>query len=390
MSFTPLLLLCACYLPFRHITPPHCKRNHGTELNLYTVNNVRSFTAVNRLNFTKHDMALFIVLAITHTHLHCPVLRHHCKPYSTIKRTRSIAHEMKKPKKYASEKELEDEDWDVQLEWKEDRDDYRKYSRIITKHLSQCYSVLWGQCNLPLQNKIKNDREFASMTTGDVKMLYKIIQNICHGSDHNDNCFMAAMESVYNFHLIRGDDYSDLSSYFEAFEKRYDVVEKTGWTFATEAVRDLYISELENKNMQNSSSYKILKLWSTTMATTDEIKLGQGILNDRYKAYVFLKRAGFRFENFRIDLKNDFDAGTDKYPDDIVESCRRLENWRPMYIPKVRNDLKSSNFHQGADTDLTGEQHYENSSGKNGDNKGLSCFRCDRVGHLTRSCTYDK
>ena len=144
---------------------------------------------------------------------------------------------MKNPKKYASKKELEDEDWDVQLEWKEDReyvqlewkedrDDYRTYSRIITKHLSPCYLVLCDQYNLPLQDKIKNDREFASMTTGDVIMLYNIIQNICHDSDHNDNCFMAAMESVYNFHLIRGDNYSDLSSYFEAFEKRYDVVER--------------------------------------------------------------------------------------------------------------------------------------------------------------------
>ena len=69
-----------------------------------------------------------------------------------------IVSEMKKLKKYVSKKELEDEDCDVQLEWKDDRDDYRKYSRIITKHLSQCYSILWGQCNLSLQNKIKNDR----------------------------------------------------------------------------------------------------------------------------------------------------------------------------------------------------------------------------------------
>ena len=150
-----------------------------------------------------------------------------------------IVTEMKKPKKYVSKQELEDEDWSVQLEQKEDRDDYRKFSRIITKNLSQCYSLLWGQCNLSLQNKIKNDREFVGMTTGDIKILYSIIQNICHGSDHNDNCFMAAMEFVNNFHLIWGGNYSDLSSHFEAFEKRYDMVEKTGWTFATEAVRDL-------------------------------------------------------------------------------------------------------------------------------------------------------
>ena len=66
------------------------------------------------------------------------------------------------------------------------------------------------------------------MTTCDVKILYRIIQNICHVSDHNDNCFIAAMEYMYSFHLIWGNDYSDLSSYFEAFEKRHDVVEKTG------------------------------------------------------------------------------------------------------------------------------------------------------------------
>ena len=79
---------------------------------------------------------------------------------------------MVKPKTYAIQKKFEAEDWDVQLEWREDRDDYRKYSRTITKHLSQCYSILWGQCNLSLQNKIKNDRAFVEFTTGDVNILY--------------------------------------------------------------------------------------------------------------------------------------------------------------------------------------------------------------------------
>ena len=172
-----------------------------------------------------------------------------------------IVTEMEKPKKYASKKYLEAEDWDAQLTWKEYREDYRKYSRTITKHLSQCYSILWGQCNLSLQNRIKNDREFVGMASGDVKMLYQIIQKICYGSDNNDNCFMAVMESVYNFNLIRGDDYTDLSTYFEAFEKRYEVVVKTGWTFATEAVYNIYILKLESKMIQNSNFYKFLKMW---------------------------------------------------------------------------------------------------------------------------------
>ena len=36
--------------------------------------------------------------------------------------------EMVKPKKYTSKKELEEQDWDGQLEWKEDKEDYHKYS----------------------------------------------------------------------------------------------------------------------------------------------------------------------------------------------------------------------------------------------------------------------
>ena len=104
-----------------------------------------------------------------------------------------IVIEMKNPKKYASKKDLEAGDWDTQLAWKEDREDYRKYSCAITKHMFQCYSILWGLCNLSLQNRIKNDREFVGIASGDVKMLYQIIQKICHGFDHNDNCFMASI-----------------------------------------------------------------------------------------------------------------------------------------------------------------------------------------------------
>ena len=131
------------------------------------------------------------------------------------------------------------------------------------------------------------------MAKCDVKMLYQIIQKICHGSDHNENCLMAAMESVYNFHLISGDGYTDLSSHLEAFEKRYDVVEKTGWTFATEAVCDYYILELASKNMHSCEAYKFFMLWAVKGADSEDIKLGKEILNKKYKAYVFLKRAGF-------------------------------------------------------------------------------------------------
>ena len=78
------------------------------------------------------------------------------------------------------------------------------------------------------------------MTTFDVKIIPNHSEDF-HGSNYNDNCFMATMKSMYNFHLIHDDNYSDLSSYFKVFENKYEVVERTVWIFVIEAVPDIYL-----------------------------------------------------------------------------------------------------------------------------------------------------
>ena len=306
--------------------------------------------------------------------------------------------EMTKPKQYVSKAALEAEDWAVQNEWALDNTDYRKYVRSINQDLSKSYSILWGQCNLPRQTIIKRDKEFISMDTGDAKMLFQIIQRVCNGSTYHQNCYMAAMESLYNFHLIKGEEYADTSTYLEAFDKRYDIANKAGWSFATSELRDLYIKELEEKRMKDHPSYKKLMDWRNTVLSSspdqDKIDIGMDCCSDKYKAYVFIKRAGFKYENFRIDLKNAFDSGTDKFPDDTVEASRRLDNWRPQFVSRTREESKDKGlqFHQQGD-EKAAEQHYEassNDSGGGSGNTNLSCFKCGRVGHLTKECKYDK
>ena len=186
-----------------------------------------------------------------------------------------------------------------------------------------------------------------------------------------------------------------MSQYLESFEKRYEIITRSGWSVASPDMRDLYIKELESKCMKDHPSYKKLIDWKTESAiiasggTFDAAKLADGmeVINDKYKAYVFVKRAGFKYENFRIDLKNDFDAGKDTFPDNIVEASRRLDNWRPMYVPK--DVKKATQFHQSSDA--SGEQHYEQNNGSgNVDNSGIVCFKCERSGHFTKECTHEK
>lgn len=301
--------------------------------------------------------------------------------------------EMAEPKEYTTEAAFEKESWSVQQDWKLDRNDYRKILRQLKADLSKSYSYLWEQCNLALQNVISLDDEFLSNEEGDVIVLFDVIQRICHGSTHHQNCFMSAMESVYNFHLIKGDEYSDGSQYLEAFEKRYEIMERTGWSIASMEMRDMYIKQFEEKRMTDHPSYKKLTDWKATLlldgnVDLDKIAAGMKVINDKYKAYVYMKRAGFKYENFRIELRNSFDSGTDNFPDNVTEASRRLESWRPMYVAKVKEKDTASQFQQTGEVD--GEQHWEKGSAEEKEFlKKVSCILCDRKGHLRKECKFD-
>jgi hypothetical protein len=157
-------------------------------------------------------------------------------------------------------------------------------------------------------------------------------------------------------------------------------------------MRDKYIKELENKRMKDHSTYQKLINWQTTLLSggTGNINLiqdGTDAVNEKYKAYVFIKRAGFKYENFRIELKNASDAGNDSIPDDVIDASRRLDNWRSPIVPKSKD--KALQFHQSSDT-VDGEQHYEKSiTGDTKDKSGITCFKCNRNGHYTKECTHD-
>jgi hypothetical protein len=315
----------------------------------------------------------------------------------TIEYNSLVVTEMETPKVYTTETEYNAESWDVKEDWKLDKSDYRKITRQINQDLSKCYSVLWGLCTGSLHNIIKRDVEFIAMKAGDVMILYKVIQRICHGSTHHNNCLRAAMEAVYNFHLIKGDDYTDGTQYLEAFEKRYDIMEKTGWSFASTELRDAYIIELQDKRMTDHPSYKKMIEWRAAQAamvsksTTWDPQIivdGMDVINEKYKAYVYVKRAGWQYKNLRIELQNAFDAGNDNFPNDIIEANRRLDNWRAPYVAKQKEIVsdKALQFHQKSE--VGGEQHYEKSS--DADRTGIVCFKCDRPGHYTKECTHDK
>ena len=159
------------------------------------------------------------------------------------------------------------------------------------------------------------------------------------------------------------------------------------------------------KNGKITHPYAILETWKSAGWETliEDSRIGMEYLNKKYKAYVFLRRSGTTYYEYRKKLENDYTEGHDNYADDVTETYQRLENWRPTWVAKPSPKIpdkgeKDHNYLQEEDGDKgTGEQHFEQArspagvSGNEQDyKKGIECFKCGRMGHFTKDCTHDK
>ena len=66
------------------------------------------------------------------------------------------------------------------------------------------------------------------------------------------------VESIYNFILVRGEEYNSLPKYLEAFDYKTEVLAGTRFNLANDQLRDLYMNKLVNHRQTDSITYKVL------------------------------------------------------------------------------------------------------------------------------------
>ena len=78
----------------------------------------------------------------------------------------------------------------------------------------------------------------------------ELVKKNCNGSASvvANDVIGNLMESLYNYMLIKGDDYQTLPKYLEATEHRYEVLKETGFSLASESLRDAYMEEEQRRN----------------------------------------------------------------------------------------------------------------------------------------------
>ena len=327
-----------------------------------------------------------------------------------------IVSDAQKPKPLATQKDYDEMLFSERKLWDKQADNWFKSETIVRRNLSKAYSVLWTLCHIGLQQKIMSDKDFKNIESGDAAELYRIVQKICHGNSSTENPFTNLMEAWYNFLLVRGDTFESLSIYLESFQKRSDVVEKCGGHVCSTEFRDLYMKELETRDQHNSNIYRMLLAWkleeqwkSTGKDQTPPREAEReaiAALREQYRAYVYIKRAGPRYEYYRSNLHNNYNEGIATYPPTVTSAHNIMDHHKNMQMQTNRStekkDTERGQTYQQEDFNSVpnpavvpdSEQARSNGTGTGTApadfefKTGVICFRCDREGHLTKECWF--
>ena len=67
------------------------------------------------------------------------------------------------------------------------------------------------------------------------------------------------MENLYNFLMVKGDEYSSPSDYYDTFSTKWNVLWRSGFRVGSAILRDEMIAELMRRNLLGGDLYISLK-----------------------------------------------------------------------------------------------------------------------------------
>jgi hypothetical protein len=255
-----------------------------------------------------------------------------------------------KPKDWADKAVFDKIPYWEQEEW---RLDYRKYmdaKALITKNLSSCFKLIWGQCTHVLQNKIKMDPDWAAArSTQSTLKLWAIISKICNRVDTIDDYGTRMVESVMAVIEIPNVRGRNIHDYYDMFNERVKAASVCGVDFCT----------------PDFKAHLLAERLKTCSGPTDKRYLDYSLeikkhANEQFNALLFIRQAGDKYEECRRDLKNDFLKGANHYPTTVDEAYHLLQNFETAKAQPKPNPADNTRNSQGNDrTTQNGHSYHQ-------------------------------
>ena len=274
---------------------------------------------------------------------------------------------------------------DVPIELTEqERIDYsnecRNHSRRVATletHRGQAYPLILGQCTQLLQDKMKQDASWSSVSVSyDPLELYKLIERTILKQTEDQYPFAAIHEQSLAVLNTKQGGLTN-TQWYERFNTRYDVARSVGVEFGYKALWE-YCAQASH-----SRSYDSLSSGEQTAV--------RQAAEERYLAYLFLVNSGPQHDLLRKELQNDFTKGSDKYPENCPQALLFLDRYSKSTTGN--GGSHGTAFAQKGGKSKKGDEKKKGEKPK-GEKKDFDkeyfkdkpCFKCGKKGHPQSHC----
>jgi hypothetical protein len=240
---------------------------------------------------------------------------------------------------------------------------YRERNDDLIKHRGQTFSLIQGQCTQLLQDKMKQDTDWAVVSTPyDPLTLYRLIELTLLEQTEDQYPFATMYDQELSFYSFKQETLSN-PQWYERFNTKVGVSEAIGVTRQHKVLLDYVDQESYTKSFEGLG--------------VAEQKLVRDDAEERYVSYAFLRQRGIQHGNLKVDLQNDFITGDNRYPKNSQQSLHLLDKYSKTVIPKVIQSKGTSFAQKGG---RGGGQSY------NGNGKGQDSSTYDKKYWKDKEC----
>jgi poly(A) polymerase Pap1 len=169
---------------------------------------------------------------------------------------------------------------------------YRERNANLIKHRGQAFSLIQVQCTQILQDKMKQDTDWAVVSTSyDPLTRYRLIELTIFAQTEDQYQFSTMHDQELSFYSFKQETLSNPQCY-ERFNTKVDVSEANGVTRQHKVLLDYVAQESYTKSFDG-------------LGVTEQ-KLVRDNAEERYVSYAFLQQSGIQHVNLKVDLQNDF------------------------------------------------------------------------------------
>jgi hypothetical protein len=205
---------------------------------------------------------------------------------------------------------------------------FRERNTNLIKHRGQAFSLIQGQCTQLLQDKMKQDTEWNTVSISyDQLTLYRLIERTVLAQTEDQYPFATVYDQELSFYLFKQDNLSNPQCY-EHFKTKVDV------------------SGVIKVTQQHKVLLEYVAQESYTRAFMDLVPVEQQLVRDdaeeRSVSYAFLRESGTKHGNLKMDLQNDFTTGDNRYPKNRKQTLHLLDKYSKTVVVKLTHSEGTS------------------------------------------------